>query len=200
MGFFNSVPQQPTYDQMIAMQIQQQQANSPPNAYYDLPQTRTESKFIEQLSPNDILLTIEMKIRKKYYISGEGVWKDIPNVKKPTEEAVVNIMVKCQSVINESTIYGNMPEDIIYNMTYSFAKVLSRDLALNYKRYNMELLDINKITHFCTDMCFIALKRGEQALTLRLLRTIVESKELVTQMNNPQESKASIWNPRTWGR
>ena len=63
-----------------------------------------------------------------------------------------------------------------------------------------ELLDINKITHFCTDMCFIALKRGEQALTLRLLRTIVESKELVTQMNNPQESKASVWNPRTWGR
>lgn len=196
MGF--GQPREPSYEEVVQMQMAQQQSGQPPAQYYDIPQTRTESKFIEQLSPKDILFAIEMKIRKKYYSPAKEEWIDIPNAKKPTDDAVANIIIKCESVINESTIYGNLPLDVIYNMTVSFGKVLSRDLALNYKKYNMELMDINKITHFCTDMSYIAMMRGNDALTLRLLRTIIESKEMVTTMGQPQENKFSIFKPSTW--
>jgi hypothetical protein len=189
---------EPSFNDLRMAQMQQLQAQTPPLQYYDVPSVKTEVKFLEQLSPKDMNEIIEQRIRKRYWSEADKKWVAILGAKQITEEGISSIMSKCWSIINESTVYGNLPEDIIYNLTISFSQVLGRDLAINYKKYNMDLLEINTITHLCTDMAFICLKRGDSALTLRLLRTMIESKELSTQMQQGQEKNFSLLHPSTW--
>lgn len=165
--------------------------------YADVSGEKPEEKFLEQLNPNKVIEEIENKLRCKRWDSIKQEWVNVAKIEdnsKITEEGIAEIMTRVSSIINTNTIYSNLDDEVIQNIVIDFGVELSRFLSLNYKSYNMKLIDINKITNFCCNMCYIALKRGDSALTLRMLRTMIQSKELTTHGIQAREQKQGIIN------
>ena len=163
--------------------------------YADVPFEKPEEKFLEQLNPESICDYIEQKIRARRWDRPTGKWVDtITDPSKAiTDEGVNEIMTRVMSIINPNTVYSNLESEIITNIVVDFGIELSRFLSLNYKDYNMKVIDINKITNFCCNMAYISLRRGEEALTLRLLRTMIQSKEMSAVSFKPDGDRKMPW-------
>lgn len=161
--------------------------------YQEIPMTEAEEKFLDQLNPEKINEYIENKLRGKIWDSKKKQWVDPPfPVKRIKEEGISEIMTRVWSIINPNTIYSNLDDDMIRTMVYDFGVELSRYLGLKYKEFGMEVVDINKVTNFCCNMAYIAMKRGEQALTLRILRTMIQAKEIVATTQKTEEQKSFL--------
>lgn len=163
--------------------------------YQEIPLEKPEQKFLEQLNPESICDYIEQKIRGRIWNREKGKWIDPPEKPKITEEGINEIMTRVMTIINPNTIYSNLDDEVIVNIVLDFGKELSRFLSLKYKEFGMDVVDINKITNFCCNMAYIALKRGEQALTLRMLRTMIQAKELTAIQTKPEEKRGFTLNP-----
>jgi len=161
--------------------------------YLDLPLEKPEEKFLEQLNPESICDYIEQKLRNRRWDRAKGIWVNTEQDLPITDEGINEIMTRVMSVINPNTVYSNLDEEIIVNIVVDFGIELSRFLSLNYKNYNMKVIDINKITNFCTNMAYIALRRGEEALTLRMLRTMIQTKELSAVSFKPDGERKYPW-------
>lgn len=164
--------------------------------YADAGGEKPEEKFLEQLNPKPINEEIEYKLRGKRWNSLKQEWEDIakiPDNKKITEEGIGWIMTRVESVVNTNSIYSNLDDEDIRKIVIHLGDELTMGLSLNYKKFNMSLLDVNRIPHLCVDMAFISLKRGGDALTLRMLRTMIQSKELTTHGMKSQPENKSIF-------
>ncbi len=188
-----------TPQEIAQTQLMQELGISP--QYMEIQEKELDISFLQQLDPEKINEYIENKLRNRVWDREKKKWIDNPNVKKRiTEEGINEIMTRVWSIINPNTVYSNLNEEIIVNIVIDFAKELSRFLSLKYKDFGMEVIDINKITNFCSNMAYIALMRGLDALTLRLLRTMIQSREITTSTKLPQEQKKSLLNPLNWFR
>lgn len=160
--------------------------------YYPLPVEAREDKFLEQLNPERVCEYIQNTLRGKFYDSETGQWQSLRLTRKITEEGLAEIMLRVRSIINPNTVYSNLELDDIRKITIDFAKELTLFLVFNYKKYNLTVADIRKIVNFCANMTFITLSRGEEALTLRLIRTAIQTKELITGIKEKEKPK-TFW-------
>lgn len=157
---------------------------------------RPEEKFLEQLNPRFLCLEFENNLRGKQYNAETEKWEDISGLDKNegiNEKGIAEIMKVVRSKVNTNTVYSNLPEEIIDNITIDSGVRISRLLSLKYKTYNMQVIDINTITNDACDFIYTALRRGNDALTLRLLRTMIQTKELTT--NQGSDKKKMSLNP-----
>jgi hypothetical protein len=162
--------------------------------YRDLPLEKPDQKFLEQLNPESIVDNLEMMLRGYRWNREKGRWEPIPHFKpKLNEEGINEIMFRIRTYVNPHNIYGNIDEELARRMTITFATELATYLALNYKKFGMDVIDIRKIVHLASDAVFQALARGEEALTLKLLRTMIETKELSAKAEKPQEERKGFF-------
>lgn len=152
---------------------------------------RPEEKFLEQLNPDFLCKVFENMLRGKYWDETEEKFIVIEGARKINEEGIAEIMKMIRSKVNTSTIYANLDKELIVDMTIDTGQRISLLLSLNYKKYEMKLMDINTISNDACDLINIALSRGADAITLRLLRTMIQSKELTT---NQAEQKKKGFN------
>lgn len=161
------------------------------NPQYGAPQLeRPEEKFLEQLNPDLLCKIFENMLRGKYWDSEQEKFVEMEGSRKVNEEGIAEIMKMIRSKVNTSTIYGNLGKELVEDMTVDTGQRLSLLLSLNYRKYDMQLMDINTITNDACDLVNIALSRGIDAITLRLLRTMIQSKELTT--NQAEQKKKGI--------
>lgn len=158
--------------------------------YTEIPISNESQKLLEHLDPEMVCDYIEHLLRNEYYDITTGKWKKYSELySNINEKGITEIMVRIRSIINRNTVYGNLDPEIISKITVDFARELSIFLALNYKKFGMNVVDIRKITNVCSNMVYITLMRGESAITLRLLRTMIQSKELLTGEKSLGEKK-----------
>ncbi|MEM2146461.1 MAG: hypothetical protein QW279_13950 [Candidatus Jordarchaeaceae archaeon] len=152
------------------------------------------NQFLEQLDPEKICDYIEQILEGKRYDPTTGTWKPVKYAKKISSEGVSEIMLRIRSIINPNTVYSNLDDETIRKITIDFAKELARFLAVNYKKYGMEVADIGKVVNFCANMVYITLARGNEALTIRLIRTAIHTRELITTAPSSEKNKPkSLW-------
>jgi hypothetical protein len=159
-----------------------QQIGASPD-YSDNQQTKPEEKFLEQLNPSFLCKEFEMGLRGKEMSEQTKEWVSIEGIEGHqmiNEKGIAEVMKVIRSKVNTNTVYSNLPEEIVSNIAIDSMIRISRTLALHYKDYNMSILDINTISNDATDFIYTALSRGTDALTLRLLRTMIQTKELTT--------------------
>jgi len=150
---------------------------------------KPDEKFLEQLDPETICTYLEQTLRGYKYNIEKDKWEPIPGFKqKITEEGINEIMLRVRPMLSPNTIYSNLDKDIIINIVLQFGEELATFLAVNHKKFNLSPLDIRKITHLCCDAVYIAMMRGERALTLRALRTMIQAHEY-TAITKQQEQK-----------
>lgn len=168
--------------------------------YSEQLQERPEEKFLEQLNPEALINELSNELRGKYYDTQTKKWLQIPGIdlnKQMTEEGVAEIIKRVRARVNTSTVYSNLEDDIIRKIVISLADEVSTFLSLHYKEYNIKVIDIREITHKVADVVYIALKRGDEALTLRMLRTMIQSRELTTNQQS-QKQGFNLLKPGTW--
>lgn len=156
-------------------------------AYSEVPIQKSDEKFLEQLNPEKICEFLENLLRGKKWNTEKECWEDDPYAKKVNEYGVAVIMRKVRSIVNPNTIYGNLDQEIIENIIMDFVFDLSFTLAMKYKEFEIEINDISTITKMCADVAYIALTRGVDAITLRLLRSMIETKEVIATTQKPAE-------------
>ena len=162
--------------------------------YRDLPIEQPDQKFLEQLNPERIIDNLEQLLRGKRWNEEKRRWEPMPNFKpKINEDGINEIMFRIRTYVNTHAVFGNIKEDLAIRMTTTFGIELATYLALNYKKFGMEPADIRKIVHLASDVVFIALTRGEQALTLKLLRTMIQTKELSAIEQKQQEERRGFF-------
>lgn len=181
-----------TRDQVEQLRMMQELGIQP--QYEQMNQEKPEEKFLEQLNPDAINNFIMHELKGEIYDDKTKQWTTIGK-RKITDEGINEVMTRVRSIINTNTVYSNLDDEIIVNIVCDFAIELSRFLSLKYKKFGMEVIEINKITNFCSNMAYIALRRAsDMALTLRMLRTMIQSKELTTSQGALRQSeKQSIW-------
>lgn len=158
--------------------------------YTEVPIVSESQKLLEHLDPDVACEYIEHLLRNEYFDITTGRWKQYKEAYSHiNERGITEIMVRIRSVINRNTVYGNLSEEIISKITIDFAKELAIFLALNYKKFGMRVVDIRKVVNICANMVYITLMRGENAVTLRLLRTMIQSKELLTGETAKEKEK-----------
>jgi hypothetical protein len=163
--------------------------------YGDNIRERPEEKFLEQLNPRFLCQEFENGLKGKEWDQESEKWTVVPGMKRElsiNDNGIAEIMKIIRSKVNTNTVYSNLPEEIIETITIDAGIRISRLLSLKYKDYQMEIIDINMITNDACDFIYTALRRGNDALTLRLLRTMIQSKELTT---NQPDKKKGIPNP-----
>lgn len=151
--------------------------------YSDSNQPKPEEKFLEQLNPSFLCKEFENGLRGKQWDEIRKEWVSIEGIDKShgiNELGISEIMKTIRSKVNTNTVYANLPEEIVANITIDSSVRISRTLSLHWKDFNITLLDINTITNDSVDFIYTALTRGIDALTLRLLRTMIQAKELTT--------------------
>ena len=162
-----------TRDQVEQIRMMQEMGVTP--QYENMNEEKPEEKFLEQLNPDYINNFIMHELQGEIYDDKTKQWARIGR-KKLTDEGINEVMTRVRSIINTNTVYSNLGDEIIQNIVIDFAIELSRFLSLKYKDFGMEVIDINKITNFCANMAYIALRRAsDMALTLRMLRTMIQT-------------------------
>lgn len=181
-----------TRDQIEQIRIMQEAGIQP--QYENIGEQKPEEKFLEQLNPDSINNFIMHELKGEAYDDKTKQWTNIVK-RKITDDGINEIMTRVRSIINTNTIYSNLDDEIIQNIVVDFTIELTRFLSLKYKDFNMEIIDINKIPNFCSNMAYIALRRAsDMALTLRMLRTMIQTKELSTSQGSmAQSEKKSFW-------
>ncbi|MEM2175491.1 MAG: hypothetical protein QXI58_07735 [Candidatus Micrarchaeia archaeon] len=169
------------------------EAETPFERYSPMPIEGQPDQFLEQLNPEKICEYIEQTLDGKHYDPITGTWKPSKYAKKISSEGIAEIMLRIRSIINPNTVYSNLDDNTIRKITIDFAKELARFLAINYKKYGMEVADIGKVVNFCANMVYITLTRGNEALTIRLIRTAIQTRELITTGRPEQTKPKSLW-------
>lgn len=158
-------------------------------SYSDIPTEKPQEKFLEQLNPEKICEYLENLLRGKKWNSEEERWEDDPYAIKVNERGISVIMRKVRSIVNPNTIYSNLDREIIENIVMDFVSDLAFTLAMKYKEFGIEVIDIATITKMCSDVAYISLMRGQDAITMRLLRTAIQTREIVSSINKPEENR-----------
>lgn len=181
-----------TRDQIEQIRIMQEAGIQP--QYENIGEQKPEEKFLEQLNPDSINNFVLHELKGQSYDDKTKQWTQVGK-RKISDEGINEVMTRVRSIINTNTVYSNLDDEIIQNIVIDFAIELSRFLSLKYKDFGMEIIDINKITNFCSNMAYIALRRAsDMALTLRMLRTMIQTKELTTSQGMmAQSEKKSFW-------
>lgn len=165
-------------------------------SYLDLPSTHGERQLIEQLDPSTILERIEHVLRGEYFDIATGKWKRYKGSKPlMNEKGIREILLDMQHLVNIGSVFGNLSEDQIRKMIIDYGRDLCFKLSLKWKEFGMEKIHIKIIPKIICRMAFIALMRGEEALTLRLIRTMIRSTESVVQQKPVEKEKKFSLNP-----
>lgn len=181
-----------TREQVEQIRMMQEMGVQP--QYENINEQKPEEKFLEQLNPDAINNFIMHELKGEIYDDRTKQWTKLGR-RKINDDGINEVMTRVRSIINTNTVYSNLEDEIIQNIVIDFAIELSRFLSLKYKEFGMEVIDINKITNFCANMAYIALRRAsDMALTLRMLRTMIQTKELSTSSGAMRQSdKQSFW-------
>jgi len=189
---------QDDYNQMLKMQ---QMGLSP--SYEDMPNEKSDSKLLEQMDPSKDLNSIENQLKSFFFDSQTKEWKmDDSTKKRITQEGVSEIMKSLRPRIMIGAVYSDIPEEIIINITCDASKEIGLYLRHNYKKFGMDIIDIMKIKFFCADMIYLNLRRAVEGNTLKMMRTMIQARELTTSQGNmkgvPGQEKKFSLNPLTW--
>lgn len=184
----------------IEQAIRMQQMGLSPQ-YEEMPTDRPDPKLLEQMDPTKDLLVIENQLKSYFFDSQTKQWKlNTETKKKLTDEGVSEIMKSLRPRIMMGAVYSDIPEDIIVNITCDAAKEIGLYLRHNYKRFGMDIIDLIKIKSFCADMIYLNLRRAAGGNTLKMMRTMIQAKELTTTqgaLKQSEERKFTL-NPIKW--
>jgi len=179
----------------------QQMGVSP--TYEDMPTDKPDQKLLQQMDPSNDLIAIENQLKSFFFDSQTKEWRlDMETKKQITQEGVSEIMKSLRPRIMIGAVYSDIPDEILVNITCDAAKEIGLYLRHNYKRFGMDIIDIIKIKNFCADMIYINLRRAVEGNTLKMMRTMIQAKELTTTQGMAkgmpgQEKKFSL-NPLKW--
>ena len=164
--------------------------------YANLAQQKEDTKLIEQLDPMGIVGTIVHTLRGEHLDEATEKWvkgeKDEPIM---NEQGIKEIRITLQSNVNLSTVFGNIPDDQIRRMVIDLGEDLCFTLGLKYKDFQMDKMYVKIIPKMICRMVFIAMERGEDALTLRLARTMIRTSESTIFSKPTEPEKKFSFNP-----
>jgi hypothetical protein len=124
----------------------QQYPVSQDEMYANLIQEERVKNVIQQISPDNQLVEIELRLRgyKKNLIS--GTWEKIdPNAPEPHPLLITRIISYLSSLLNQSTPLGNLQEIQINRLMKLIIEYLSDDLDNNAELYGLGYRRIIKI-------------------------------------------------------
>ncbi len=148
--------------------------------YENLPIDKPEEKFLEQLNPEELILSLEHLLRGERFDPEKGIWvKNAYSKRIINDKGIADIIFRMKLLIDTNTVYSDLKDNVITNIALDFAEDLADHLALHYKEYDMNVIDIRSVTKICTYTLYVALRRARDATTLRILRSVIQTKEFL---------------------
>lgn len=176
------------YEQSQQQPMYQQMPVSSDELYaYQMQEERIRN-IISQISPENQLNDIEMRIKgyKKNLFTGE--WEKInPNIPEPNATLVSNYISYLSSIMNQSTTFGNVSPVQVNKLMKLIIEYIVDDLDANAADYGIagNFSERTRIGHIILNSTFLVLTRAVNGMEARRIFSALSLQETM----NPYQSQ-----------
>jgi len=154
-----------------------------------------------RLSPDKTVMEIEKELRggyHQYVIDNKGQETlEFKKIGEPllNDYGIQAVMRRIRSIINSSTVQGNLSEQDFKKFMKNFHIQLARDLMINYYKYEMNLGDYSNIIQSITGFVYLFLSRTINDGERETMKNI--SKEMYRDGDYSSGSKKGLFGFKT---